>query len=187
MAVYKGALYAGVWNARMTGCEIWRYSGSGTSWTKVNQNGFGTKDNNTAETLIVFGNLLYVGTGNSASGGQLWTYDGSAWTKSGNSGFGTNNNWTINALISSGSNLYAGTGNSSFGCEVWTSGAGNDSPNADWTRDSAHIIGFMKTAGLGSGVYSSPAAMGMSPSTGTPSRRSASSLVLMLSSRVSSR
>ena len=34
---------------------------------------------------------------------------------------------------------------------TWKS-AGNDSPNADWTRASAHIIGFMKTAGLGSGV-----------------------------------
>ncbi len=77
-AFFNGKLYIGTYSG-YTGCQIWRYDG-GTSWTKVNANGFGKDQKWSAASMCVFGSYLYVGTVNSATGCEAWrTADGTTW------------------------------------------------------------------------------------------------------------
>lgn len=66
-------LYA-VANNFTTGMEVWR-TADGTDWAQVSAGGFG--DSNNAGTywdssIAVYSNRLYIGTTNSANGGEIW-------------------------------------------------------------------------------------------------------------------
>ena len=122
LAVYKGGLYAGLWNAKTTGAEIWKYSGSGVTWTRASKNGFGDRKNSSTASMLVHGGLLYVGTSNVPTGGEIWAYDGHEWTQVNKNGFDITFNSRISALASDGASLFAGTTNGEKGCEVWTNG-----------------------------------------------------------------
>jgi len=97
MAVLEGNLYTGTVNP-IDGCQVWRYD-SGTNWTQVNTNGFGTTNNQAVSSMAVLGKKLYLGTLNPLDGCQLWRYDGgNDWTQVNTSGFGTANNLGINSI-----------------------------------------------------------------------------------------
>jgi hypothetical protein len=81
MAEYRGQLYAGTINyENNNGCAVWRYDG-GTAWTQVASGGFGDANNNTAYSMAVYNDLLYVGTFNSITGCEVFSYDGTNWTQ----------------------------------------------------------------------------------------------------------
>jgi len=79
LETFEGMLYAGIY-APLAGCGVWR-SADGTTWDKVNRNGFGIGENTDATTLAAFGDHLYVGTENGhgshpGTGTQVWRTDG---------------------------------------------------------------------------------------------------------------
>ena len=96
MTVYDNKLYVGVscdlaatdGIESYTGSQIWRYDG-GTSWTKVNTDGFGNKYNLNVTCMGVYNSKLYVGVSfhqptsptSSNDKYQLLRYDGgTTWT-----------------------------------------------------------------------------------------------------------
>lgn len=73
LCVFQNQLYAGARNS-VTGIEIWR-SADGVLWEQVDQDGFGDANNlgtNKGNATGEFLGQLYVGTSNSADGGELW-------------------------------------------------------------------------------------------------------------------
>lgn len=73
VSVHQNELYVGVQNTA-TGIEVWR-SPDGSLWEQVNQDGFGdsnNSDSNGSNATAHFLGDLYVGTTNSADGGELW-------------------------------------------------------------------------------------------------------------------
>jgi hypothetical protein len=134
MAVYRGRIYAGTDNG--AGCQVWSSSGSG--WTQVvgqgaagtsTGPGFGIPQNIEVSSETVFGDYLYAGTMNSASGCRIWRFDGSGWTQvvgqgAGGTptgpGFGSVANSAARSMAVLGNYLYVGTDNNN-GCQVWRS------------------------------------------------------------------
>ena len=130
MAVYNNALYVGTRCRAMQdetpGCEIWR-STNGTSFTKIVgdgasesvQPGFGDPDNGEAASMAVYGDKLYVGTDNGASGSEVWSYDGASWAQVDAGGFGKIFNRRVSSMVADpGGYLFAGTFNGNGG-ELW--------------------------------------------------------------------
>jgi hypothetical protein len=73
LAVFENHLYATLRNG-VTGLEVWR-SADGALWEQSNQDGFGDGNNtqtNTNNATADFLSRLFVGTANTASGGELW-------------------------------------------------------------------------------------------------------------------
>lgn len=73
---FAAHLYAGVDNSE-TGMELWRSSNS-TDWEQANPDGFGDSNNNATlwnNSLVEYQNQFYIGTWNSANGGEIWRYD----------------------------------------------------------------------------------------------------------------
>jgi hypothetical protein len=99
--VWNNELYAGLVGAAGAG-EVWKYSGSGSSWTKIGGDGVRSSWNGAdyegVYGLAVYNNELYSGLGSSSYDGEVWKYDGTSWTKIG--GDGQNSSW------SSASNSY---------------------------------------------------------------------------------
>jgi hypothetical protein len=125
IAEHSGSLYIGTIGTSTTNVgtgEVWKYSGSGTTWTKVGGDGNGSTnwDINSAEgvySLVSHGGYLFAGLGSSTDDAEIWRYSGSGttWTKV--AGGGANSSWTnghdieaVFALASDGTFLYAGTG-----------------------------------------------------------------------------
>jgi len=165
MATYNGKFYVSVLNA-MTGSEIWRYDG--TTWTQINEDGFGDRWTSNARAMIVFddgsgaGPRLYVESSTEVylapweekpdgyrKGCKFWRYDGgTTWTQVNTDGFGKINN---KAILSTGEfegKLYAGTWNQVEGCEVWRYDGGTT-----WTQISSGGFGS-PTAYLCAGTMS---------------------------------
>ncbi|GMQ83962.1 MAG: hypothetical protein BMS9Abin06_0710 [Gammaproteobacteria bacterium] len=74
----KLPLEAPVTNALIPGqgSEVWR-SFNGGRWVPINEDGFGNLNNQSAHTMGILGGVLYVGTRNVATGGEIWrTTDG---------------------------------------------------------------------------------------------------------------
>ncbi|MBU1669983.1 MAG: IPT/TIG domain-containing protein [Actinobacteria bacterium] len=69
LAVFDDLLYAGTYNTN-SGCEVWRYNGSG--WTQANTDGFGNVNNYSAEAMHGYGSRLLVGTFNQEEGCDVW-------------------------------------------------------------------------------------------------------------------
>ena len=112
MVVYNGNLYTGTVNyENENGCQVWRYN-SGTSWTQISTSGLGDANNEMIFGMAVFNGLLYVGTRNAITGGEVWSYNGTAWAQVNTDGFGAGAaNRSTSALIVFNNQLYAGTGN----------------------------------------------------------------------------
>jgi hypothetical protein len=120
-AEFGGALYAAVESEAPA--QIWQSYGG--AWTTVVSNGFG--DSNTLSTggLAVFGGYLYVGTGNTAHGAQLWrTNDGVTWNQAITPGFGDLNNQKVETVFVFQNQLYVSVKNAVTGMEIWRSADG---------------------------------------------------------------
>lgn len=124
---FNSELYIGTYGAGTnlgTG-EVWKYSGSNQTWTKVGGDGNGTTNWDTTQSegvfsLAVHSGSLYAGLGLTAGDAEVWRYSGSGttWTKV--AGGGVNSSWTaannieyVSAMVSDGTYLYAGTGSTS--------------------------------------------------------------------------
>jgi len=73
LEVFNNQLYFVVGNST-TGMEVWR-STNGTNWEQVGFAGFGNSNNYAPywdNAVTVFNNTVYIGTDNSANGGQVW-------------------------------------------------------------------------------------------------------------------
>ncbi|MBN2027218.1 MAG: hypothetical protein JW854_10720, partial [Actinobacteria bacterium] len=77
-----------------------------------------------------------MGTGNNATGCEIWRYDGgTSWTRvdggvsPGNGGFGDPNNDQVWNMVNLGGQLYAAINNPTTGCEIWRYDGGTS-----WTR-----------------------------------------------------
>jgi len=122
MAVHNGYLYVGtensdgVWPGTGRGAEVWRYDGK--KWVQVNSDGFGDSDNETADTMAVFNNSLYVGTENSG-GAEVWQYNGVVWVQVNADGFGNQGNYIADSMAVYNCHLYAGSGGGFRGARVW--------------------------------------------------------------------
>ena len=122
MAAYNNHLYVGtensdgVWPGTDSGAEVWRYDG--TNWVQVNTDGFGDPENETADTMAVYNNYLYVGSENS-KGAEVWQYGGTAWVQVNTDGFGNQQNEIADSMAIYKSHLYAGSGGGLLGARVW--------------------------------------------------------------------
>ena len=72
MATYRGSLYATVGGASAGLAEVWKYSGTGTKWTKVGGDGANSSWANSVyedvASLVVWNDKLVAGFGYSGSG-----------------------------------------------------------------------------------------------------------------------
>jgi sugar lactone lactonase YvrE len=142
LAEYNGYLYAGTRHGDWQndahpdgplGGEIWRYDG--TTWTQVNNSGFGDLEAHRVEKLIVFNNALYayvshvVGT---SKGAEIWRCtttvctSQSDWTKVMDNGFGNPQNQYIYGGAVFGSHLYAAVRNDSTGVQIYRTSDGTN-------------------------------------------------------------
>lgn len=81
MVQYKGEVYAGTYN-NVAGANLIRSSDEGVTWTATPSDGPKADVNNTSvRGLAIYNDLLYVGTANAKTGGELWTFDGTSWKK----------------------------------------------------------------------------------------------------------
>jgi len=144
---FNGKLYAGLGNT-ISGsngdAEIWEYSGTGTTWTKVAGDGVNSSWNyvvspaqgayENALRAMEYNGMLYVALGSTADGAtnadaEVWSWAGSGdWTKVG--GDGVNSSWNnsynyeaVRALEVYNGDLYAGLGDTAatgvVDAEVW--------------------------------------------------------------------
>jgi hypothetical protein len=131
VTVFDGHLYAAptqgvAWNqGTHTGVEVWR-THDGVTWTQVNADGFGDRDNYGAKEVVPFDGSLYVSTLNRSTGTQIWrcaTCDGTNWTRVVGDGFGDRDNTGARVSVFEG-RLYAGTDNRATGVQVWRTSDG---------------------------------------------------------------
>ena len=117
MAVFEGWLYAATRNFT-SGVQVYRSDG-GTTWTKVNTNGFGDANNEGAYAMAVFGGRLHAAALNGTDGVEVWSSgNGTGWSQSNTSGFSSTANWGVYAMYADQAELIAGTFNYS-GAELW--------------------------------------------------------------------
>ena len=131
---FHGALYAGTtfWAPATdvpTNSAVYQ-SRDGKNWKKVSADGFGDPlHNTTIYKLIVFGDKLYAGTGDTAGSGtaQLWrTGNGVDWEAVNTDGFGDPvHNTLVEQLTVYRGMLYAAVNNSGMGVQLYRSATGN--------------------------------------------------------------
>ncbi len=144
LAYGNSTLYAGL-TATGTNAEMWSWNGS--AWTRfgggfINKS-WGYFNLQNVETMTVYGEYLYAGTGNTVAGNaQIWRFDGSTWEIVG--GQGVNSSWAagtyedVISMVSYGGNLYIGLGTTANDAEVWRYNGtswtqiGGDSLNSSW-------------------------------------------------------
>ncbi|MBC7230527.1 MAG: hypothetical protein H5T74_09095 [Actinobacteria bacterium] len=95
-------------------------------WSLEATGGLGSPANVGAASSAVYNSKLYVGTENSATGLQIFSYDGENWTQEvgggpghAAGGFGDPNNLSAASMIVYRGQLYVGTFNGTTGCEIW--------------------------------------------------------------------
>lgn len=140
----NGTLYAGL-SGTTTNAESWSWNG--TTWTRIGggyiNHSWGYFNLQNIESMTVYGEYLYAGTGNTVAGNaQVWRYDGSTWEIVG--GQGVNNSWApgtyedVLTLVAEGGKLYAGLGTTASDAEVWEYNGttwtkiGGDGLNSSW-------------------------------------------------------
>jgi hypothetical protein len=121
--VYNGDLYvATIANpiSPSIGMQVWKWAGSGTSWAKVNTDGFGDSTIAGPGGMVNSGGFWYMGTaikfegyGFSARAPMVWKYSGSAWVNTGELSGGVDSdgddlNQKITQLEDIGGIIYAG-------------------------------------------------------------------------------
>jgi len=74
---HNSKLYAATFNLK-TGTEVWEYDG--TTWTQINQDGFGIVGNFNTVSLESIDDKL-VASVEGISGGEIWEYDGASWAQ----------------------------------------------------------------------------------------------------------
>jgi sugar lactone lactonase YvrE len=135
---FNGQLYVGVESNNeqgSNGLRIFR-SSDGLTWTQVNQDGFGNRNNNHPGAFAVFQGLLYIGVRNDTAGGQIWrSSDGQQWSQVIGNGFGDLNNYKLESLAVFDNALYVVASNGETGIEVWYSQDG-----AQWRQ--VNVDGF---------------------------------------------
>jgi len=163
MVVMGGTVYAGLGDTAAE-AEVWRYSGSGNTWTKVGGDSVGSSWAAAGNYEYVFslatdGTTLYAGLGASASDAEVYACSSCggtpAWTKIGGD---TANNWnanyeTVRQLSVIGSTLFAAVGDTAGEAEVWRySGSGDtwtkiagDGVNSTWDASFTAPAGVTNT------------------------------------------
>jgi sugar lactone lactonase YvrE len=147
-AVLNGYLYAATaqWEAlgagTHTGAEVWR-TNDGVTWSQVNTDGFGDRDN-MSPWLESFNGYLYALSYNSNTGAQIWrcaTCGGTDWVRVVSNGFGDGNNAGGGFMLGSGNYFYACTDNGATGTEVWRTADGTSwsQVNVDGFGDSNNV------------------------------------------------
>jgi hypothetical protein len=159
-ATYRGSLYATLGNSSAGLAEVWRYGGSGTTWTKVGGDGQNSSWANSvyedAPNLVVWNDKLVASLGTSGVGApnndaEVWACtdcDGGAptWAKIGGDGNGNDSlGWPdagnydrIKSMATYNGDLYAGLGLSTGDGEVWKfngtnwTQVGGDGINSGW-------------------------------------------------------
>lgn len=147
MQVFNGHLYVGTLN-NVDGPQIWRWGGTGTTWTKVHSRDFATTGNTGFRSMTVYKGQLYAATVNETQGAELWrSADGTSWQMVATGGLGTPNNTSFRGLTEFGQWLYMGTQNQSgTGAQLWRSNDGVTwrqiigAGFGDVTNESAHAL-----------------------------------------------
>ncbi|MHB8897001.1 MAG: IPT/TIG domain-containing protein, partial [Candidatus Geothermincolia bacterium] len=133
MVNYANHLFVGIYNSS-TGCQIWRSAAAGgppyTDWVQFIDDGFGDVNNRDASTMTVFDTLIFVGTYNSNTGGELWRTNGASGQQVNADGFGDQHTYAVDSLAVHNSALYAGTSS----CEIWRTAAVGGPPYTDWAQ-----------------------------------------------------
>ena len=147
MAIYNGSMYIGT--TKSGAAEVYRYNGTGSSWTKVSSSTAGviaedagsTTAINGISSMMVWNGQLYVGT-NKTSAAEVYRYDGnSTWSKVSSSTAGAIGGMntvtgTIDAITSMtvhGGFLYIGTAKANA-AEVYRYNGDMPNPAHEWTR-----------------------------------------------------
>lgn len=152
VSVYSNTLYAGTgrYPTATYGAEMWRsITGNTGDWTRVITNGFTDNNNIAIPSSETFGDYLYVGTANDATGGEVWrchACDGSDWAQVNTDGFGTSNYRHISALTAFKGRLYAATlGKVELtGASIWRC---QTCAGSDWTKVVDNGLGNINTDG----------------------------------------
>ena len=115
MVVHDTQLYVGTgWEGR-----VFTYDGS--TWTQINEDGFGSSNNDGIRSLAVYEGKVYAGVYNPNDYACLYRYDGpttSDWTQVTSGGFG-NNFEDFRSLASYGGRLFIGGAGWNVPCQVW--------------------------------------------------------------------
>ena len=112
--------------------RIQKFAPGVTAWQQMNNNGFGDRNNFMVNRMSVLNGYLYAGTGNYATGGEVWrSANGTAWDQVSLDGFGNaaNANAEIGEIFNG--NLYVGTANAATGGEIWRCAVCD---GTDWTQ-----------------------------------------------------
>jgi len=116
---FDGGLYAAV-ESEEGPAQIWRSYGG--PWEVIVNDGFGDANTLLTGGIAEFGEYLYVGSGNTADGAQLWrTNDGMTWGQAIGPGFGGPNNQKVEAVFAFQNQLYVSVKNTVTGMEIWRS------------------------------------------------------------------
>ncbi len=162
LAYGSSTLYAGLSGTGSNG-EMWSWNGS--AWTRMGggyiNNSWGYFNLQNVESMTVYGEYLYAGTGNTVAGNaQVWRYDGTTWQIVG--GQGINSSWAagtyedVMSMVSFGGNLYVGLGTTANDAEVWRyngstwTQVGGDSLNSGWTTGFEEVYSL---ANFGGNLY----------------------------------
>jgi len=161
--LYTGStLYAGL-VATANNAEVWTFNG--TVWTRIAGGGinksWGYFNLQDVESMTVYGDYLYAGTGNTVAGNALvWRFDGTSWQIVG--GQGVSSSWAattyedVMSMTSMGGNLYVGLGTTANDAEVWKYNGttwtqiGGDSLNTSWGAGYEEVYAM---ATLGTNLY----------------------------------
>ena len=162
LAYGSSTLYAGLSGTGSNG-EMWSWNGS--AWTRMGggyiKKSWGHFNMQDVESMTVYGEYLYAGTGNTVAGNaQVWRYDGTTWQIIG--GQGLNSSWAagtyedVQSMISFGGNLYVGLGTTANDAEVWRyngstwTQVGGDSLNSGWAAGFEEVYSM---ANFGGNLY----------------------------------
>lgn len=170
MVTYRGSLYVGLGNNGAGYAEVWRYSGSGTTWTRVGGDAVNSSwANSTYEdvtNLVVWNDKLVAGLGITGTGSpnndaEVWACtdcDGTpSWAQIGGDSNGSDNmGWLdannyerVKSLAIYNGELFAGIGYSTGDGEVWKyngttwTQVGGDGVNSSWLDSSVEDVTVM--------------------------------------------
>ena len=145
MEVWNNALYAGVGND--AGCRIYR-STNGTTWTKVNNDGFGHPHLRELYDFTAFGGQLYtdgLDDLHDDTSGEIWrSTNGTTWTQAGGEGLGNpNNNTGFYKFEVFNGMLYVGSRNPTEGGEILRTADG-----VNWSQTNNDGFGSLNNDGI---------------------------------------
>lgn len=171
MATYKGALYVGLGNYTAGLAEVWRYSGTGTTWTRVGgdavNNSWANAKYEDVPNLVVWNDKLVASLGSTGSGSpnndaEVWACtdcDGGSpnWAQIGGDSNGMDNmGWLdagnyerVKSMAVYNGELFAGLGYSTGDGEVWKyngtawTQVGGDGINASWLDSAVEVVTVM--------------------------------------------